>query len=90
MFFSKKENKKEKMRKLLVKVINLIKKEKEIPEKLSSQIIELSNEWNKTMLFSDFVDKVKIFFTYDDAENFPVDSWVDSFFEKDYNSSKGK
>lgn len=77
-----------KMRKLLNKTLECIEYEKEIPQKTKEKILELSDEWNKERLFDNFVDKAKIFFTYDDAENFPVDAWVDSFFEKDYNEAK--
>lgn len=67
---------------LLKEIVNRIKEEKDYSD-LKEKVMELSNEWNKDLLFEDFVSKVNVFFSYDEDETevFPLQPWVDSFFE---------
>jgi uncharacterized protein YtpQ (UPF0354 family) len=71
-----------KMHKLLTNIIEKIKKEKDYSS-LKQEVLNLSNEWNKELLFDDFIKKVEIFYSYDEKETevFPINPWVDSFFE---------
>jgi predicted patatin/cPLA2 family phospholipase len=72
----------QKMYKLLTNIIEKIKKEKDYSS-LKQEVLNLSNEWNKELLFDDFIKKVEIFYSYDEKETevFPIKPWVDSFFE---------
>lgn len=67
---------------LLKEIVNRKKEEKDYSD-LKEKVMELSNEWNKDLLFEDFVSKVNVFFSYDEDETevFPLQPWVDSFFE---------
>jgi predicted small metal-binding protein len=66
---------------LLKKIIEHIKEEKDYSS-LKEKVLGLSKEWNKDLLFDDFVNKVEIFLSYEEeAKNFPLTPWVDSFFE---------
>lgn len=81
MIFQKKTER-EKMKKELVSIIDSIKKGKELKQKNKEKVLEMSYAWNKERLFENFVKKVEIFYTYDDAESFPLEPWLDRFFEK--------
>ncbi len=86
MIFKKREeamNKEiKKGQELLKKIIEHIKEEKDYSS-LKEKVLDLSKEWNKDLLFDDFVNKVEIFLSYEEeeAKNFPLAPWVDSFFE---------
>jgi len=74
-----KERKKE--YELLEKIVKHIKEEKDYTN-LKEKVLELSNEWNKELLFEDFINKVETFLSYEEeAQVFPLSPWVDSFFE---------
>ena len=74
-----KERKKE--YELLEKIVKHIKEEKDYSE-LKREVLELSSEWNKELLFDDFINKVETFLSYEEeAQVFPLNPWVDSFFE---------
>lgn len=68
---------------LLNKIVNKIKEEGEY-SKLKEKVLKASNEWNKELLFQDFENKVRVFLSYEEeGVDFPVESWVDSFFENE-------
>ena len=81
MIFGKKTEE-EILRKELKAIIEAKKKGKEINEKNLERVLELSKAWNKQRLLNNFIEKLEVFYTYDDAEEFPVNPWVDSFLEK--------
>lgn len=75
------ESEKKEVYKLLGEIFKKIKKEEDYTE-LKERVLELSNEWNKDLLFEDFENKVKVFISYEEeAKDFPLNPWVDSFFE---------
>lgn len=68
----------------LLKEILLRAKEEKDYSKLKERVLELSNEWNKELLFEDFENKVNVFLSYEEeAHDFPLHPWVDSFFENE-------
>ena len=71
----------------LEEIIQAVKNDKEF-SKQEETILEVSKEPNKEELLNNFIYKVQIFYDYsvdsldEDQVKFPLDSWVDSFFEK--------
>lgn len=78
---SKEEKTREQIRNALTKIAKNINDSKDY-SKQKQKILDLSTPSNKEELMEDYLKKILIFIDYgENFEEFPFDSWVDSFFE---------